>query len=240
MSPRRGPELPYSVVAGVVPTRGRWLAASAKVQGSTFAPEPPKVYDTILEVFDERPSFEAIVIAAPVGYRDTPETGPRICDLEARRLLGARGKVLHNAPLRTSILQGIPAPDDDVDAVTATLLPSYQEVAKEMSSYRQRTVYEGNAELSFYFLNGNVPLGTSKKVVVGRDERRDILEKRIPGIDKILNSPLEDELEGIRIEKFYDASALLATARRVFTKSAKRIPTDGEWDSDGLRMEIVY
>ena len=240
MSPRRGPELPYSVVAGVVPTRGRWLVASAKVQGSTFAPEPPRVYESIIEALDERPSFATIVIAAPVGYRDDPEQGPRMCDLEARRLLGARGKVLHNAPLRASVLQGIPAPDDDVDAVTATLLPSFQEVAKEMSSYRQRTVYEGNPELSFYFLNGNVPLGTSKKIEVGRDERRDILEKRIPGIDKILDMPLEDELAGVRIEKLYDAAAMLATARRVFTKAAKRIPGDGEWDSDGLRMEIVY
>jgi predicted RNase H-like nuclease len=240
MSPRRGPELPYSVVAGVVPTRGRWLVASAKVQGSTFAPEPPRVYDTIVEALDERPSFATIVIAAPVGYRDTPDKGPRICDLEARRLLGARGKVLHNAPLRTTILQGIPAPDDEVDAITATLLPSYQEVAKEMSSYRQRTVFEGNAELSFYFMNGNVPLQMSKKILGGRDERRVILDKRVPGVDKILDIPLEGDLAGIRIEKFYDASALLATARRVFTKSAKRIPTDGEWDSDGLRMEIVY
>ncbi len=240
MSPRRGPELPYSVVAGVVPTRGRWLVASAKVQGSTFAPEPLRVYGTIIEALDERPSFATIVIAAPVGYRDTPEKGPRICDLEARRLLGPRGKVLHNAPLRNSILQGIPAPDDEVDAITATLLPSYQEVAKEMSSYRQRTVFEGNPELSFYFLNGNVPLTLSKKVDDGRDERRVILEKKVPGVNKILETPLEDEFAGIKIEKLYDASALLATARRVFTKSAKRIPTDGEWDSDGLRMEFVY
>jgi predicted RNase H-like nuclease len=109
-----------------------------------------------------------------------------------------------------------------------------------MSSYRQRTVYEGNPELSFYFLNGNVPLQRSKKVEGGRDERRDILEQKVPGIDKILTMALEGEFDDVRIEKFYDASALLATARRVFTKSAKRIPTDGEWDSEGLRMEIVY
>jgi predicted RNase H-like nuclease len=214
--------------------------ASAKVQGSTFAPEPPRIYDSIAEALDERPAFETLVVAAPIGYRDSPAKGPRMCDVEARRLLGARGKVLHNAPLRSSILQGIPSPDDEVDAITATLLPSYQEVAKEMSSYRQRTVYEGNPELSFYFLNGNVPLQRSKKVEGGRDERRDILEQKVPGIDKILTMALEGEFDDVRIEKFYDASALLATARRVFTKSAKRIPTDGEWDSEGLRMEIVY
>jgi hypothetical protein len=33
---------------------------------------------------------------------------------------------------------------------------------------------------------------------------------------------------------------MLATARQVFTKSAKRLPADGVWDSEGLRMEIVY
>jgi predicted RNase H-like nuclease len=83
-------------------------------------------------------------------------------------------------------------------------------------------------------------LQMSKKVDDGRDERRIILEKKVPGVNKILETPLEDEFAGVKIEKLYDASALLATARRVFTKSAKRIPTDGEWDSDGLRMEFVY
>jgi predicted RNase H-like nuclease len=33
---------------------------------------------------------------------------------------------------------------------------------------------------------------------------------------------------------------LLVTARRVLAHAAKRIPVHPEWDSEGLRMELVY
>jgi predicted RNase H-like nuclease len=36
-----------------------------------------------------------------------------------------------------------------------------------------------------------------------------------------------------------DAAACLWTARRVAARAATRIPMDPEWDSQGLRMEIV-
>jgi predicted RNase H-like nuclease len=236
MSPRRGPDLPYSVVAGVTPSRTKWLVASAKMQGSTFAPEEPRLYDTFLEVLDQRPSFSAIVVNAPVGYRDSFEAEPRSCDRQSRVLLGHRGKFIHDAPTRTTLTRGSSVPDDHLDAVTAMLLPSYVEVANEMSSFRQRLVFEGNPEMSFYQLNGNVPLSRSKKIEDGRDERRAILEAKVPGISKIIDA----ELPGVARRHLLDAAALLATARRVFTRSAKRIPSDGEWDSEGLRMEIVY
>jgi predicted RNase H-like nuclease len=98
MTPRRGPDLPYSVVAAVTPNRNKWLVASAKVQGSTFAPEPPKLYETFLEVLDERPSFSSVVVYAPIGYRDTAASPPRSCDVEARRILLNRGSLVQPAP----------------------------------------------------------------------------------------------------------------------------------------------
>ncbi len=80
MSPRRGPDLPYSVVAAVTPSASRWLVASAKVQGSTFAPEPPKVYDTFNEIFTAdkvAPTIGERLCAppdAPLNTRTTPMT----------------------------------------------------------------------------------------------------------------------------------------------------------------------
>ena len=120
--------------------------------------------------------------------------------------------------------------------MTATLLPRYREVAVEMSPYRQRIVYEGHPELSFYQLNKDTPLKRSKIVEEGRDERRLVLEERLPGINKVLDA----EIEGVPLKHLYDASALLWTARRVSGHAAKRIPNEAEWDSEGLRMEIVY
>ena len=236
MSPQRGPELPYTIVAGLTPFGPRWLVASAKMAGSTFAPEPPKVYETLLEVLSERPSFASIVINAPVGYMDTPEMGPRTCDLQARSLLGPRGSVVRNAPSRAVLDGTVPLSESGLDAVTATMLPKYREVSGEMSPYRQRVIYEGDPELSFYQLHKDTPLSKSKRIEEGRQERRAVLKEKIPGSERYL----DDEFEGIPQKHLFDAMALLWTARRVLGHAAKRLPVDPEWDSEGLRMEIVY
>jgi predicted RNase H-like nuclease len=236
MSPRRGPELPYSIVAAATPSRNKWLVASAKVQGGTFAPEPPKVYDTFLDVLSERPSFVAIVANVPVGYCDKPEDGPRVCDHEARALLGRRGTSVHNAPSRAVLNGDIPVEEGMLDAVTATLIPRYIEVAKEMSPYRQRIVYEGHPELSFYQLHKDTPLTKSKRILAGREERREVLIDRIRGSERYLDP---GEL-GVPEKHLLDVFALLWTARRVYGHAAKRMPKEPVWDSEGLRMEFVY
>jgi predicted RNase H-like nuclease len=236
MASRRGPELPYKVVAGVTPWGPNWIVASAKMHAATFAPEPPRVYASFLEVLDERPSFSVIVVNAPVGFVDDSASGPRTCDREARALLARRGSALHNAPTREQLAGSAQARGEGIDAVTATLLPRYREVAAEMSPYRQRVVYEGHPELSFYQLNGNKPLRRSKKIEAGNLERRRILERKMPGAEKILDT----DIKRVPLKHLLDAAAMLWTARRVFGHAATRLPSDAEWDSEGLRMELVF
>lgn len=236
MSPRRGPELPYSVVAGVTPCPAGWLAASAKIMGGTFAPEPPKVYPTFLEVLNEKPTFASVVLSVPIGYRDAPGRGVRKCDVEARALLGRRGSSIRKAPTRAVLDGSITWREGGLDAVSATMLPRTREVAGEMSPFRQRVVFEANPELSFYQLNNDTPLTRSKQTELGREERREILLAKMPGIDKVINASIPRVLE----KHLLDAAALLWTARRVFGRAAKRLPAEAEWDSEGVRMEIVY
>ena len=209
--------------------------SSAKIAGATFAPEPPKTYPTFLEVLSERPAFSIVVVNAPIGYRDTPEDGPRTCDLDARALLGKRGSVIQNAPSRAALHGDLSWQEAGLDAITATMMPRYREVAEEMSPYRQRAVYEGNPELSFYQLNKDSPIVRSKRKESGRDERREVLLERIPGIDKVIDV----DLPFVRPKHLNDAAALMWTARRVFGRAARRLPKEAEWDSEGLRMEIV-
>ena len=223
-------------MAGVTPWRAGWLAASAKLLGASFVPEDPKVYESFIAVLEEHPSFSSIVVNAPIGYIDSPDLGVRTCDHEARALLGRRGGSIHNAPTRFALQHGAGWSETNLDAVTATLLPRYQEIAAEMSPYRQRTIFEGNPELSFYQLLADTPLHTSKKIEEGLDERREILEQKVPGVSRILDAQIDD----VPQKHLLDAAALLWTARRVFARAAKRLPAEAEWDSEGLRMEFVY
>jgi len=219
-----------------MPVRRKWLVASAKMAGSTFAPEEVKLYDTFREMVDQHPGFSAIVVGAPIGYRDKVTDPPRRAEGAAKKLLGRRAVTIRRAPTRETINRGIAVANDHMDAVTATMLPVIREVASEMSSYRQRVVYEGSPELSFYFLNGLTPLRWSKMREEGRRERRELLESKIPGVDRIIDT----FIRGVGEQHLLDAAALLMTARRVQSRAAKRIPSNPEWDSEGIRMEYVY
>jgi predicted RNase H-like nuclease len=235
MISRGGPNLPYSIVAGVTPCAPGWLVASAKLHGSTFAPEAPRVIASFPEVLDERPGFSAIALNAPVGYVDGTQAGGRTCDRMARALLGRRGSTVHNAPSRGAVQEDSPIIDDGIDAITNVLLRRFHEVAAEMAPYRQRTVFEVHPELSFFQLNSDVPLRWSKKSEAGMEERRVLLRKKVPGSERIL----EAELEGVPMSHLLDAAAILWTARRIFARAGTRLPTEPEWDQQGLRMELV-
>lgn len=234
-SARRGPNLPYSLVAGVTPCRGGWLVAAAKLQGTIFAPEDPVRLDTFVDVLDMRPGYSTIALNAPVGGLDQASVGGRTCDREARALLGRRGSAVKSAPVAVDTPDGTNLLPDNIDAISRALLPRYQEVAREMAPFRQRTVFEVNADLSFYEMNEDVPMRWSKYSEKGIEERRSLVETKLPGVLRII----EAEVPGATTSHLLDAAAILWTARRIFAKAAIRIPTDPEWDEQGLRMEFL-
>jgi predicted RNase H-like nuclease len=234
-SSRRGPALPYSVVAGVTPCRGGWLVAGAKLHGTIFAPEDPVRLETFVDVVDQRPSYSVIALNAPIGGLNQATTGGRSCDREARMLLGRRGATVKSAPIQVDSREGIDLLPSHLDAISKTLLPRYQEVANEMAPFRQRTIYEANAELSLYQLNGDVPMQWPKRSEEGIEERRSLIESKVPGSLRIIDA----EVPGASPSHLLDVAAVLWTARRIFGKAVVRIPTDPEWDEQGLRMEIV-
>jgi predicted RNase H-like nuclease len=218
-----------------MPCRGGWLVAAAKLHGTIFAPEDPVRLETFVDVIDIRPGFSAIALNAPVGGLDQATVGGRTCDREARALLGRRGSSVKSAPIQVDSADGTNLLPDHIDAISRTLLPRYQEVAREMAPFRQRMVYEVNADLSFFQLNAGVPMRWSKHSEKGVLERRSLLEAKMPGALRIIDA----EVPGATPSHLLDVAAILWTARRIFARAAVRIPTDPEWDEQGLRMELL-
>jgi predicted RNase H-like nuclease len=122
-----------------------------------------------------------------------------------------------------------------MSAVSRNLLRRVAEVDTHIAPYWQRTVLEVHAELSFYQLNDDRPLRFSKHTSAGVEERRDLLQARIPGVERILDA----KIRRVKISHLLDAAACLWTARRIMSRAVERLPEDPEWDSMGLRMEIV-
>jgi predicted RNase H-like nuclease len=232
---QHGPNLPYSLVAAVTPCRGGWLVAAAKLRGTIFAPEDPTRLTSFVDVVDMRPGYSVVALNAPVGGLEQATAGGRTCDKEARSLLGRRGSAIKSAPIQIDSPDGTELLSEHIDAISMTLLPRYQEVASEMAPFRQRTIYEVNPELSYFQMNEGIPMQWSKHSEKGREERRSLVETKVQGALRILDA----DVPGATQAHLVDAAALLWTARRIFARAAVRIPSDPEWDEQGIRMELV-
>jgi predicted RNase H-like nuclease len=215
--------------------------SSGRLVGINLLPQEPQVLPRLRHVLDTVPSYDVIALGAPVGLTDWPTRGGRACDRQARQLLGwPRSGAIRSAPCRMILdahtpLAAIANNGGHLDAVTLRLLPRIEEVAREVQSHWQRTIFEANAELSFYQLNGDQPILASKRTKEGVAERRALLMKRLPGVEKALDV----HLSHIAPWHLLDATAVLWTARRIAARAVNRVPENPEWNVDGVRMEIV-
>jgi predicted RNase H-like nuclease len=233
---RRGSQLPYQTLAGVVPCPGGWLVAAAKLQGITMSPEAPQVFGRLLEVLDYKPAYQIISLAAPVGLLDEPTVGGRRCDRDARRLIGwPRSGAVVSAPARSVLRDFAAGLEVSLSAVSRRLVPRFAEVDENIQPYWQRTVYEVHPELSFFQLNEDQPLRYSKHKQFGVDERTALLKARLPGVERILDT----RVRGAKPAHQVDGAVCLWTSRRIAARAVSRLPENPEWDSAGLRMEIV-
>jgi len=239
--PQRGAHLPYQVLAGVVPCPPGWLAATAKLQGITMSPEDPQVFKSFLDVLDYKPAYQVIALFAPVGLPDKPTPRGRQCDRDARRLLGRpRLSAIVSAPARaalnkTTFEEAAAANGGHLSPVSWRQLARVSEVDRDIAPYWQRTVFEVHPELSFYQLNEDQPVQFSKHSQAGLEERRAMLTNRFPGVERIIDT----RLPRVRPAHLFDAAVCLWTARRIVARAVNRLPEDPEWDSLGLRMEMV-
>ena len=175
------PIFPTTLVAGVTPCGRSWLVASAKLQGPMIAPKSPQLLAPFSEVLDQRPSYSIIAYRLPwatstsaplVGGPAIAKPGPCSGQSEVRRF-----RARPSGPRRTSS-----SSSTSISTPSARpLLPRFREVAAEMAPFRQRSVYEVHSELSFYELNGGIPMGHPKHTESGREERRDSSRPSSPG-----------------------------------------------------------
>jgi predicted RNase H-like nuclease len=109
------------------------------------------------------------------------------------------------------------------------------EIDENIAPYWQRTVFEVHPELSYFQLNEDEPVRFSKYRGPGVEEREALLRKRLPGVERIIDA----RVPRISRSRLLDAAACLWTARRIVSRAVTRIPENPEWDSQGLRMELV-
>lgn len=203
-----------------------------------MAPQPAYVLSSLADVLDYRPSFSVVALHAPVGLMDKPDER-RLCDSTAKELLGVRAGAAVPAPSRSLLeartFEEAKAIDPSLDIVRWRALPKAVEAIREVQSWRQRAVWEVNPELAFRQMNDGQPLRYARRSVHGLQERRELLETKLPGTERVMRA----RPRGVREGKLLDALADLWTARRVLARAITRLADPPAWDNDGVRMDIV-
>jgi predicted RNase H-like nuclease len=231
--------LPYQILAGVEPCAGGWLVAPGNLQGITLAPQPCYVLESLAEVLDYRPSFTVVALHAPVGFPDGADD-MRLCDSNAKELLGRRRGAAVAAPSRKLLdaktFEEAQAIDPSFDIVRWRALPRATEAILEVQSWRQRMVWEVNPELAFVQMNDGQPLNSSRRSIHGLRQRTELLEAKLPGSERVM----KERPKQVREAKLLDALADLWTARRIRARAITRLADPPAWDTEGVRMDIVY
>ncbi len=234
----RSSALPYQILAGVEPCPGGWLVAPGNIQGITMSPQPGYVLTALADVLDARPAFSVLALHAPVGLTDKPDER-RLCDTNAKDLLGTRAGAAVRAPSRPLLdartFEEAKEIDPSLDIVRWRALPKAAEAIREVQSWRQRAVWEVNPELAFRQMNDGELLRYSRRSVHGLQERRRLLETKLPGTERVMRA----RPKGVREGKLLDALADLWTARRILARAITRLADPPAWDNEGVRMDIV-
>lgn len=195
-------------------------------------------FASVTEALSQPFAFAAIDM--PIGL---PEFGYRVCDIEARKLLGsdaprvflgARRLVLAYATQPEASAAGRARGDKGVSAQLFALSPKLRQVDDFVSSGHEKHVLECHPELVFRRLNNRSPV-PRKKTAEGLAHRRALLEADgFTALDAWIGTRIG---RGARIDDIYDACACAIAAR----ERAHRVPqAEPECDSTGLPMQIYY
>jgi predicted RNase H-like nuclease len=227
-----------SVVAGVDGCPGGWIVATSDQGGSLTL----RVVGAFAEVLLAAPRPDVVAVDIPIGL---PDLGARACDVEARRLLGARRSSVFPAPIRPAL--SARSYDEACEKrfrierkryslQTWYILAKIRQVDNLLAAdpRLQDTVREAHPELCFRALAGGTPMAYGKKTRAGQIERRELLSKHFgPGLCVL-------DLSGASSDDVLDALAALWTAERLASGKAERIPDRTEVDRVGLRMEMWF
>lgn len=230
-------------VVGVDGVRGGWVAATVSTAGAGVVAVRwhllPAIAPLVAAVQDALGAVLAVDM--PIGL---PGAGPRQCDRDARRRLGAARSSVYPAPSR-SVLADHQAGLDHAQAVRRAhqrgepapsrqlwnILAKVGEVDDALSPGRQACVVECHPEASLRALDPRV--SAPKRSREGRSQRRDALRAWVDVERALVSLP-----RGVPEVDALDALACAWTAHRVQRGTAEVLGDPQARDPRGLAMLI--
>ena len=246
-------------VAGIDGCKAGWFAAISSTTKESDQTDATCVFKlksllvatNFAEVLSKTCECELVCIDIPIGLSNGPYE--RACDLAARKLLGQpRGSSVFPAPLRPALV----ANDREtvsritlectkarkhgpvgVNKQTFSLFPGVKDVDDEIEPFKQDRIREVHPEISFWALNDKKPMQHSKKKRPGRKERMKLLSPIFSDLEKVVAETRKPK--EIAPDDILDALVAAWTAVQTVIGKAQTLPQNPEFDSKGLRMEIL-
>jgi predicted RNase H-like nuclease len=232
-------------VAGVDGCRSGWVVATVSAHGRVNRGGGPAIQvaprlDEVVAAIEDGRLYSAAV-DIPIGLA-TAE--PRVCDLEARRMLGPRRASVFPAPVRavlgtTSYAEACAVSRSVCGKALSkqlyNIVGKIREVDELLSPTLEQRLFEACPELSFALMSGGEPMRHSKRIAAGRAERVAALQTVFgdSDVESLVGAPPK----GASSDDVLDALALAWTARRHAAGSSVRL--GGDVDETGLRMEVI-
>ena len=193
----------------------------------------------ISELIATSPKPRLVAIDIPIGL---PTKGSRACDKAARSLLRKpRSNSVFPAPVRATLAANTYREACALSVLTHgkslsrqafEIIHKIREVDDLITPVLQTWIFEVHPEVSFWALNGRQSLKHAKLKKEGKAERIKLLLPHYPAIEKHLAELSKAEVSA---DDLLDAAAAAWTAESVARGIVPR-----QYDSKGLRMEIVY
>jgi predicted RNase H-like nuclease len=231
-------------VVGVDGCPGGWLTVS-------FHPGERSITRQIISNFREvraqYPDALCIAIDIPIGLSE--EGQPRLCDVEARKVLGPRRSSVFPAPDRRLLDAGSYTEANararsltgkGISKQTFALIPKIAEVDSVLTPELQTQVVEVHPEVCFWALAGGQPMAHRKANSEGYEERRRALCAALEGVAIPDFKEAKNLAPLAEAHDVLDAIAAAWTAWRLAQGKAGRLPSNPPTDPKGLRQEMVY
>ena len=233
-------------VVGADCCSGGWFAVSI-IDGVEWK---TSIFPDIITLWKNSKDTSLILIDIPIGLREKG-TKERLCDIEARKLLGRkRAMSVFPVPCRGALYaQNYKEACSINERITGrkltiqtwNIIPRIREVdvliSKEISA--RSKIREIHPEVCFWALWGE-PMKYSKKIDLGFFERKELLKSIFPYTDDIINHSLYTyRRKEVKKDDILDALVAAVTATGGSDALAS-IPQRPEIDKKGVTMEMVY
>jgi predicted RNase H-like nuclease len=218
--------------AGIDGCKNGWVIVS-EANGGQVALDVAPDFQSVLDR-----KYDLVLVDIPIGLLDS---GTRLADREARRLLKRRACCVFTAPLRPMLNCAdysearklrLQIEGKSLTRQAWAIVPKIKEVDAILTPETQSRIREGHPEVSFAHMNGGKALANSKHTASGRRDRISLLTVHFPDIASLVQT------HSRIAEDVIDAGAMLWSAQRIHNKRAAALPGDSPVDSRGLLMQI--